>query len=236
MSSRIWEDLSSLFPEAEHHYIDYTHCTEPEHYRAAVRRLLASGDSRPWSLVGWSLGGILALEEVICGQLCVDSVVLIGATLKFTADDRAKGWPKRVLERMIKQVRCDPQAVVESFAAAMLTQEELELADRQRLLEYAAEAVPETADSLAAGLGLLLESDLTGRWAAWRAQAEGGQGAAKPRLLWIHGQADAICPPGAMPDDLTERERSVLAAAGHAPMVTQRARLEHELRGFWHGD
>jgi|GEM_PF-3046715 len=316
MSSRIWEDLSSLFPEAEHHYIDYADCTEPAHYRAAVRRLLDSGsDGRPWSLVGWSLGGVLALEEVICGQVAVESVVLIGTTLKFTHDDRTKGWPKRVLERMIKQVRSDPQTVVKQFAASMLTPEELAWVERERLLGYAAETHPAAVDSLIAGLSLLLESDLTGLWAMWRAwngetgaavveaapgavsktapegaletasgtlsnrvsatasahvappaPGDGSQSAGhsrlrqsaatecglpaepftgsdeppqpahKPRLLWIHGQADTICPPGCMPGDLTERERIVLPAVGHAPMVTQLARLEHDIRGFWHGD
>ena len=158
-----------------------------------------------FTLLGWSLGAMVALEVAPRLLARLDGLLLLAPCLRFT-----EGWPVRVLDRMRRRCRTDPEAVLDSFAPSLLSTSE---AAEPRL-----DALPLRRDlpaaALLAGLDYLAGRDLA-------APALGAAGDLEVRVL--HGSEDAVVSP-ALSVALSERlgaERLELAGAGHAPHLTR---------------
>jgi pimeloyl-[acyl-carrier protein] methyl ester esterase len=158
-----------------------------------------------FTLLGWSLGAMVALE--LAPQLLarLDRLLLLAPCLRFT-----DGWGVRVLDRMRRRCRTDPGAVLDAFAPSLLSTSE---AAEPRL-----GALPLRRDlpaaALLAGLDYLAGRDLS-------APALGAPGALDVRVL--HGSEDAVVP-SRLSVALAERlgaERLELAGVGHAPHLTR---------------
>ncbi|NLV25084.1 MAG: alpha/beta fold hydrolase [Deltaproteobacteria bacterium] len=89
------------------------------------RDALPSGDSlsrklaefsAPVILVGWSLGGLLALQAA-CLSASIAGLVLVAATARMTAAGDYPGVPAAALRGMILKMRRHRQAVLRDFAA-----------------------------------------------------------------------------------------------------------------------
>lgn len=73
MSPNAWRDLAASLPGYDHHYIDYSGCRSVEDYPQTVLRALSGSGSAgssadvkaPWTVIGWSLGGLLALDALM---------------------------------------------------------------------------------------------------------------------------------------------------------------------------
>jgi pimeloyl-[acyl-carrier protein] methyl ester esterase len=235
MSSRVWGDLPSLSPEAQHSFIDYRACATKDDFRHVLREHLI-GKEDPVALIGWSMGGMLALEEVFRDQRQIEALAVIGSTLKFADEDRSKGWPARALDRMSKQMSHNAALTLRQFAQGMLSKTDcLNQGSTSISIDFVdwLSATDFTPSGLAAGLSYLIETDLRADWAAWR-QEEAGVNR-RLRLLWIHGMEDAICPLGCVPE-LGAGELVTLEHTGHAPMLTDRMLLKEQLRRFLHGN
>lgn len=234
MSPSVWGDVLTLLPEAQISFIDYSECAAVDDFRHVLQAKL-TGKEGAVSLIGWSMGGMLALEEVFRGYEQIESIVLIGATLRFASEDRDQGWPIRMVERMSKQVSRNPDLTLQEFAKSMLGETEKsadsECVNDIQMTDWIGET-DFTLAGLEAGLSYLRETDLRASWAEWRQQEDG---TIRPRLLWIHGLEDPICPPGCVPQ-LESDERIMLERTGHAPMLTQRTLLKEHLRRFLHGN
>lgn len=222
MNNQVWRDVISHFPHAVHVQVDFLDCVTIDDYRYEVQQALRSNEG-PWIIVGWSLGGMLALEHVFAMESNIQMVVLLSTTLKFEDADRRKGWPARVIERMRKQLVSQPDVTLYQFCDMMFSDAESnQLADIQ--VETYLTPVFQGLDE---GLAYLMHADLTASWRAWRTSPTTTDGHAKPAIYWIHGSADQICPVGALPDDLQEDEFTIMVDGGHALMLTQREQLVH---------
>lgn len=191
---------------------------------ADVIALATALDLRGALLVGWSLGAQVALAAwpALAGR--VHRLVLIGATPRFTAGD---GWPHglpaRAVEGMAARLRRQPERTLERFFADCFAPGELDDAGRARVAALAPGPAPELA-CLQAGLTLLATTDL-------RASLP----AVAPPTLLLHGDADAICPPGAaraMAALLPRATLELVAGAGHAPFLSREVEVASRLSAF----
>ena len=84
----------------------------------------------PGIIIGWSLGGMLAAEFAHKYPSRVRALILIGTNPKFTNKDRTLGWPKRILQRMNKQLNEPENDVLQNFIKGMFSPPEVALRDQ----------------------------------------------------------------------------------------------------------
>jgi pimeloyl-ACP methyl ester carboxylesterase len=144
-------------------------------------------------IVGWSMGGMLAIEYLpaACKRL-----ILISATARFCATENYScGIPEKVLRRMMVQLRRDPSAVLAEF---------------YKNVSFPRTPQPaEPDDHLAEGLDYLLAADLRTNVPT----------IGIPVLL-LHGGKDLIIPPEAsdwLAQHLPSATSVRLADEGHRP-------------------
>jgi pimeloyl-[acyl-carrier protein] methyl ester esterase len=218
----------------------YADCDSVEQMRERLRRMIRE-ETAPVHLIGWSLGGMLALEAALeqwersapedAGGAehlphPIVRVILIGATLRFAGPDRAKSWPERIVRRMKTQMETRPEETLLRFAESMFSAAEREYrSEYPRWMERLRLNTDFSRQGLDAGLQYLLETDLTGRWSRFASgRSENGSVALpdehRPDVVWLHGTEDPICPFGAVAD-IPDRALIVFRGAGHVPFKTE---------------
>lgn len=226
VSSRVWKEVSMKFPEYEHQFVSFSKCNHVEDFYSVIQDKLAANKG-PWIIVGWSMGAMLALETFFENEQSkrhhIEALVLVAATLRFIHSDRAKGWPQRVVDRMMKQLPLQRELTLNHFKELMLSTSEKENGIMEDLLQLT--DVDYTIEGLQAGLTYLVETDLRMQWDQYAEQLK------YPRLLWIHGTADAICPVGCLPG-LSNEQAAMINEAGHIPFMTAKEQFYEHLRGF----
>lgn len=179
-------------------------------FDATAARLVAALPAAVW--LGWSLGGLFALEAARLAPSRVRGLALIAATPRFTV---APDWPHAVelavFEQFARGLVEDYRGTLERFLALEVHGSDCARRELRALKQAVfAHGEPEWS-ALAAGLEILAHRDLR---------------AALPSLpqpaLWIAGARDLLVPPGAleaaaaaMPDARCVR----IAGGGHAPFV-----------------
>lgn len=255
MSAQVWGDTASFLPDFEHHFATYEGCRSLADFQDVLMHKL-QGLQGSLTVVGWSMGSMLALELLLKAEaadpgchvadgLVWEALIVIGGTLQFVCKQRSLGWPIRVVERMHSQLQTQPEETLLQFKRAMLSEADRAKNDGNVPLEQ--ELIAQQSDfsqlALTAGLTYLIETDLTLQWSIfWERNSkrisesdEKRGNPASPRLLWMHGEGDAICPVGAMPD-LPEANRYIFPGAGHALFLTDRERFYEHLRSFLHAN
>lgn len=202
MCSDAWGSFPSSFPEAEavHRFIDFSACRTVEDLKRSVHEAIARDE--PEVVVAWSMGAILAIEafseSLEKGHACrVQRLIVFGGSLKFVHRDKNAGCPPRVLDAMIRSLEADREGTLRSFRAAV----------------FGGKGLPDdglgfTLEGLSSGLQYLKDSDVREYWPSL-ITAPGA-----PKVLWIHGGNDGICPVGGAPEQAV-----VIESAGHAPFV-----------------
>lgn len=241
MQARLTAEGSGLHAENRWIHCDFSYvdCQDVSSMFEALQRRME--ELRPEAVVAWSMGGLLLLDWLIrgyrpmggCGgdEVCIPPgltrLIMVGSTLQFSDDDRSRGWPMRVLERMQAKLRADRDEVLRQFTASMFTGEELEeRGNWEGLLQLDTDM---SAEGLQAGLAYLATATVREAWASKLVPLLAGD---TLRVLWLHGELDPICPIGAMPGGVYGLERVILEGAGHAPFLTQQAVFYERLRRF----
>jgi pimeloyl-[acyl-carrier protein] methyl ester esterase len=137
--------------------------------------------SEPAILMGWSLGGMLALETALSCQEKVAALVLVSSTARFCdAPGYPCGTPTARVRAMLRGIRAHPADVLSAFLRACAAPGPL---DDDRSRELTAQALSIGTEVLAAGLEYLLRADLRDRLAELRLP-----------VLVLHGRRDMIIP------------------------------------------
>jgi pimeloyl-[acyl-carrier protein] methyl ester esterase len=162
-------------------------------------------------LVGWSLGGQLALQLACHDELRIRGLVLISTTPRFV---RSADWPyglaATVLAGFAAALERDQQRTLEDFLALQVRGS----AEADAVMTTLRQALREPAEpaALAAGLEMLRDNDL-------RALARTLE---LPTLV-IAGQYDRVAPPAAaqaLVQMMPDARLLTVARAGHAPFLS----------------
>ncbi|MBD2865852.1 alpha/beta fold hydrolase [Paenibacillus oceani] len=253
-SPRVWDQSYRWLPDARHSLFTYADCDSVGQMRSRLHQTV-SGLTGPVYVIGWSLGGMLALEMVLDSwesglrtapnpgdfHCRIERLVLVGATLRFVAEDRASGWPERVVRRMRSQLADKPRETLQKFAESMFSERERRNQEVVVAQMSAAGADTDfTPGGLDTGLAYLAKTDLTQRWQSFiRSRETGGEDKsgkariAAPQMLWLHGEEDPICPAGAL-QAVPASMKVLFPGAGHAPFWTEPDRFAEQLRRIAH--
>jgi pimeloyl-[acyl-carrier protein] methyl ester esterase len=166
------------------------------------------------TLIGWSLGGQLALQLAARPACAVRSLVLIATTPRFVQDaDWPHGLPAATYQQFAAQLERDSAGAVARFLELQVRADryaQATLASLRSALEEHGTAHPQ---ALQAGLALLAQNDLRALAPTMRL----------PTLV-IAGQSDRITPPGAaraLSALLPCAYLLELPRTGHAPFISE---------------
>lgn len=170
------------------------------------------------ALLGWSLGGILALQLASRAKVRLSRLLLIATTPRFVCgDDWPYGLPDAAVRALGRDFRRDPAATLAHFHAQQFRGDEGDRAG----CDHPSLPLPDVAAALD-GLETLRHADLRPLLPAL----------ALPALV-VHGSRDAIIPVGAgrfLAANLPQGELCEIAGCGHAPFLSAPEQVGAALR------
>ena len=177
------------------------------------------------SILGWSLGGLVAQQIALTQPERVDKLILVGTNPCFVTKP---GWPHGIAARLFEQFNEKFSQDFNGTLLNFLTLQCMHAKDTRatiRMLRaaFAAKTMP-IQDSLNQGLQILLQADL--REAAARIF--------QPTLM-IHGDRDTLAPLGAahwLAMQLPRAQLRVIAGAAHAPFLSHADTFCDAVEGF----
>lgn len=173
---------------------------------------VAAQITSPSTIIGWSLGGLVATKLAIKYPNKVKSLGLISSSPKFVAQNNWPGIQPRVLSGFADNLNTDHQAVIERFMAIQAMGSHTAKQDIKQIKNAVLAKPTPSATVLQSGLTLLAEVDLRSELASLT----------MPVHLLL-GRLDALVPVK-MIQQLTEYtdafEITVLEKASHAPFIS----------------
>ncbi len=181
----------------------------------SILELLDSLQIERLSIVGWSLGSMVALRLAAVLEERLTCLILVGGTPRFCTDsDYPHGVPAQEVRGLGVRLRRDYGATLGDFFKRMFAPDELDYDQYQRIVREVVlggrQPVPDLAQ---AGLLALAAEDVRSLLPTITV----------PTLV-MHGMADTICPPGAaryLADHLLQPALQLLPGVGHAPFLTR---------------
>jgi pimeloyl-[acyl-carrier protein] methyl ester esterase len=233
MNAAVWKDLAAeLSPQYRVRACDlpgYGASPRCAPYTLdAVAEAVARAAPPRCHVVGWSLGGLIALSWARAVPEQTARLALIAATPSFA---RRAGWhhalDSAVLGGFARALAADRAGALRRFVSLQVRGDDSARAvARQLRAAVAARAVPDMA-ALAGGLDILLETDLRESLADIR-----------QRALVLQGDRDSLVPPAAaahLSRRLPGARLVMVDGAAHAPFLSQPQRVAAALREFFDG-
>lgn len=179
-------------------------------------------------IVGWSLGGLLALKTALAAPSHIHGLVLIAATPCF---GQRPHWPHGVAEPLVEQLAHElaegPEQVLNRFLALEVHGSENAAADLRLLRQEAFRHGLPNPQALAAGLKLLRESDLTPEL-----------GKLNLPVVLVGGRRDKLVPFSALEataEALPDARVWRISGAAHAPFLTNPGEVALAIRSLTEG-
>jgi pimeloyl-[acyl-carrier protein] methyl ester esterase len=190
----------------------------------AIVSAVAGAAPRRCHVVGWSLGGEIALAWARRAPHQVRRLALIATTPCFTS---RPGWPcattPAVLNEFARSLAADRAGTLARFVAAQAKGDARARRFGGVLKQLSERSTPDHV--LAAGLAVLSSTDLRRELPRVR-----------QRALVLHGARDRIVPPAAgrrLAAALPDARFFLLRACAHAPFLSQPGRVARALREFF---
>jgi pimeloyl-[acyl-carrier protein] methyl ester esterase len=183
------------------------------HDAGSLAAVLAPQLPASCALLGWSLGGMAAIELALAGRARIEQLILVSTTPKFTAaDDWEYGLPAPAVDRFAALLETDYESTVREFLGLQVRGDEHGRATLRELRQKLLAGGKPKLEALRAGLHILRAAD----------QRDRLERIAVPTLV-IAGEYDRMTPPQAA--------RAIAAAvpaarfesiprAGHAPFLS----------------
>ncbi len=194
-----------------------------------MARMVAAHLPERCSLLGWSLGGLVAVRIATLFPERVPSLALIATG---PCGAKRRDWPhgpdEALLAGLAKRLERDWKATVQEFLAMEVRGDDNALVALRELKRCVQEGGAPSTAALAAGLAILRRVDLRAELAMIHA-----------RTLVICGEYDRLTPPAAA-QALAERvvgaRYEVVARAAHAPFLSHREQVERLISDFFGAD
>ena len=219
LNSRVWDSIvPALAREFTVMRIDLPgHGASPWppefHDIGSLAAVLAPALPARCSLLGWSLGGMAALDLALTLRGRVERLVLVSTTPRFMrADDWPHGLPAAAVEDFAALLETDYEATVRGFLGLQAKGDEHARATLRELRQKLIAGGQPRLEALRAGLGILRTADLRDRLSR----------VAVPTLV-VAGEYDRMTPPGAARElaaSIHGARLELIARAGHAPFLS----------------
>jgi pimeloyl-[acyl-carrier protein] methyl ester esterase len=170
-----WSLLARALPGVPLEPVPWWDCLDDD--GGALARALSG--TPPALLLGWSLGGLLAIRALLDGLAPGVPACVLSATARMTAEGDYPGADARALRAMRMRLSRDAAGVMADFAALC----ESPAPPDGFAARFAARSRAIPPGKLGVGLDFLAGADLRARLPGLRSP-----------LLWIHGEADAVIP------------------------------------------
>jgi len=194
-----------------------------------VEKIAEQLPDQPCLLVGWSLGGMLAMQIAVAFPQRIAALALISTTPRFKTTEN---WPHGSSEDQFKgfgeAVTSGSPKALNRFFALMLHGDEISRRDYNQIAKAAIDREKSVSRSgLEGGLALLEKLDL--RQLITKIK--------QPTLL-MHGENDAVIPVQAgiwLAEQFEDksRETEIFDNCGHAPFLTQPEQFNQTLHTWW---
>lgn len=224
-NSRVWHGVC-FRPDA--HYYDAPQFPDFNHLARSFLDFHNRLPKHQTILVGWSLGGMLALQLAHRFPARVAKIILLSSTCCFiTRDNYGAGLAPAIVKRLGKKLRQDCRQTQLDFYKLMFSPAEQKAASTF-FATLAPLMLKSSPECLAPGLDYLLSTDLRAILSDITVPCH-----------IIHGSADEICPPAAGRHLAAHLPRAVLHMlpdAGHIPFFTRAADVQMILEECLHND
>lgn len=217
MNSSVWKRISEfLSKDFELIFIEWDNIDLLDGFKQKVINIIEKKQLTSFSLLGWSLGSLVA-EEIVSDNLWnINNLILIGGTSSFIQhkeDGYNLGWNKRIVERMKAQIYKNPIETLFNFYDSLFSDEEKEKGQNNEFLRTMVGNIKnQSVDTLALELDYLIQKDLRNKLVDINIP-----------LLMLHGEEDKICSLEAslyIKNILTHSSIGIIKRAGHIPFFT----------------
>jgi pimeloyl-[acyl-carrier protein] methyl ester esterase len=180
------------------------------------------------TLLGWSLGGQVAMRMALDHPGKISRLILLASTPRFVlVEDWERGMPLADLQDFGAALMADPQATLLRFLSLQTRGAAGQKSVLQNLRQSFLSAPQASAEALSSGLSMLHHTDL---------RAELPQ-LSQPTLV-LHGMLDTLTPPAAgawLAETLPHAAHIEFARAAHAPHLSHSAEVVAAIGHFAHG-
>ena len=234
LNARIWDKLvDSLAGLHRLHRIDLPGHGTSEWSRECrtlddFTRAIAPHVPRNAMVLGWSLGGMVALRLAVLAPERISRLVLVSTTPRFvTGPDWTTAMTPQVLANFSTRLRDDYRGTVQEFLALQVRGDERELASLRELRQRLTSGGLPQALALEVGLEILGTTDLRTSLAQLSTPT------------WIvTGEHDRVTPPAAgryLAEQIPGAALHVVRRAGHAPFISHSEEFVAVVLGFLQG-
>ncbi|MBP7980080.1 MAG: pimeloyl-ACP methyl ester esterase BioH [Tolumonas sp.] len=177
-----------------------------------------------FDLLGWSMGGLIALRMALDHPSRINRLILTGSSPCFLQQDNWPGIHPDVLSGFNCALQQNPRKTIERFLAIQSMGSESVKEDVKRLKSWLQQRPDAAPAALSAGLALLSSVDLRTELSQLRCP-----------VLGIYGRQDSLVPAAAVGpiESLSTGSCSVVfAQAAHAPFISHPQQFIEALRQF----
>lgn len=217
MKNIVWNKLNNLLSkDFELIFIEWDDVLSLDGFKEKVIEVIIQKKLSSFSLLGWSLGSLVAQDIASDKIWNIKNLILIGCTSSFIQRKESGysiGWNIRILERMKSRLYKSPQETLYNFYDSMFSNEEKNQNYNNEFLQTVKNnADNQSINSLSLGLDYLIEKNLRTKSSYITAP-----------LLIIQGGNDTICSlDGAvyLKNIIPNSNIEVIKGVGHIPFFT----------------
>ncbi|MFP4609844.1 MAG: pimeloyl-ACP methyl ester esterase BioH [Thiohalophilus sp.] len=238
MHSGIWHDLREpLQQEYRLHLVDLPghgrsqHASDDFNLEQLAEMIWQSVSPQlqgPAIWLGWSLGGMAALQIALQHPDQIRALVLVASTARFSqAADWPHAMPASLLDTFAEQLAEDFQPTLQRFLALQVKGSDDARAALRRLRQRVLDNAGVNVSALQSGLAILKQADLRHRLHEIRHLP----------VLMVFGEHDMLVPlptAEALAEYFNDSPQVVIDGAGHAPFVSQPELFIQQVTSYLH--
>lgn len=218
MKSFVWNKLNELLSkDFELIFIEWDNVLSLNEFKERVIKVIEQKRICTFSLLGWSLGSLVAQDIASDNFWNIKNLILVGCTssfIKHKENGYNIGWNRKIVERMKSKLYKNPQETLYNFYDAMFSKEEKRKGYKNQFLQTLKNNTKNhSINSLSLGLDYLIQKDLRNKLSYITIP-----------LLIIQGEDDNICSLEGAEYIKTMSVNSnieIVMNAGHIPFYTE---------------